>query len=102
MGEGFSIGERKNAIDYYLIQNYFPFNLKICCGKIWTRKKCTGVNTILNKYKVKERSQGSTQTNHLTFYQASNTPIKILDSPGFDNEKILKMKYKNLYNTLKQ
>ena len=35
LGDRFTIGEKENAQDYDLIENYFPFNLNIACiGRI--------------------------------------------------------------------
>jgi len=87
LGDCFSIGEGKNVIDYDLIQQYFPFNLNLCCVGRFGQGKSTGVNVLLNEYKAKESSQGSAQTKHLTFYQVTNAPIRILDIPGFDSEE---------------
>lgn len=87
LGDCFSIGKDNNVIDYDLIENYFPFNLNLCCIGRFGQGKSTGVNVLLNEYKAKESSQGSAQTKHLTFYQVTNAPIRILDIPGFDSEK---------------
>lgn len=40
----------------------------------------------MQEYKAKESSTGSSQTKHLTFYQQSNYPVRILDIPGFEKE----------------
>lgn len=90
LGDYFQIGEDKNVISYDLINNYFPFNLNLCCIGRFGQGKSTGVNVLLNEYKAKESSQGSAQTKHLTFYQVSNAPIRILDIPGFDSEENIK------------
>jgi len=91
LGDRFSIGEGKNVIDYDLIRNYYPFNINICVIGRFGQGKSTGVNVLLNEYKAKESSQGGAQTKNLTFYQATNAPIRILDIPGFDSERNVKL-----------
>ena len=52
LGDRFTIGEKENAQDYDLIENYFPFNLNIACiGRIG-QGKSTGVNSLLKSYKA--------------------------------------------------
>ena len=87
LGDRFTVGEGKDAEDYDLIQNYFPFNINIACIGRFGQGKSTGVNAILQEYKAKESSTGSSQTKHLTFYQATNYPVRILDIPGFEREE---------------
>ena len=90
LGDRFTIGEKENAQDYDLIENYFPFNLNIACiGRIG-QGKSTGVNSLLKSYKAKESKNGGTQTKHLTFYQVDNKPVRILDIPGFEDEESIK------------
>ena len=86
LGDRFTVGEGKDAEDYDLIKNYFPFNVNIACIGRFGQGKSTGVNAILQEYKAKESSTGSSQTKHLTFYQQSNYPVRILDIPGFEKE----------------
>ena len=87
LGDRFTINNKE---DYDLINNYFPFNLNIACVGRFGQGKSTGVNAILQEYKAKESSKGSSQTKSLTFYQVSNEPIRILDIPGFEDEKTVK------------
>ena len=90
LGDRFTIGEKKNSQDYDLIEKYYPFNLNIACiGRIG-QGKSTGVNSILKSYKAKESTKGGAQTKSLTFYQVNNQPIRILDIPGFEDEKSVK------------
>ena len=87
LGDRFTIGEKENAQDYDLIENYFPFNLNIACiGRIG-QGKSTGVNSLLKSYKAKESKKGGSQTKNLTFYQVDNKPVRILDIPGFEDEE---------------
>ncbi len=90
LGDRFTIGEKENAQDYDLIENYFPFNLNIACiGRIG-QGKSTGVNSLLKSYKAKESKKGGSQTKNLTFYQVDNKPVRILDIPGFEDEESIK------------
>ena len=90
LGDRFTIGEKNNSQDYDLIENYFPFNLNIACiGRIG-QGKSTGVNSLLKSYKAKESKKGGAQTKNLTFYQVNNQPVRILDIPGFEDEKTVK------------
>ena len=86
LGDRFSVGEGDNEDNYDLIKNYYPFNVNIACIGRFGQGKSTGVNAILQEYKAKESSTGSSQTKHLTFYQATNYPVRILDIPGFEDQ----------------
>ena len=92
LGDRFIIGNEKNnnenGID--LVDKYFPFNINIACIGRYRQGKSTGVNEILGEYKAKESSKGSSQTKNLTFYQVKGKPIRILDIPGFEDEKTVK------------
>ena len=91
------LGDRihiKEKEDYDLIDNYFPFNINIACVGRFGQGKSAGVNAILNEYKAKESSKGSSQTKYLTYYQVSNQPIRVLDIPGFENEKTVEQAIK--------
>jgi GTP-binding protein EngB required for normal cell division len=91
LGDQFTIGKGdKEEESYDLIERYFPFNINIACIGSFGKGKSTGVNVILNEYKAKESSKGSAQTKHLTFYQVSNQPIRILDIPGFEDVETVK------------
>lgn len=86
LGDRFSVGEGNNEDNYDLIKNYYPFNVNIACIGRFGQGKSTGVNAILQEYKAKESSTGSSQTKHLTFYQATNYPVRLLDIPGFEDQ----------------
>ena len=81
------LGKGKDEEDYNLIKNYFSFNVNIAYLGRFGQEKSTGVNNILQEYKSKESSTGSSQTKHLTFYQQTNYRIKIFDIPGFEKEE---------------
>ena len=86
LGDRFNLeSDVKN--DFDLIEKAFPFNLNIACIGRFGQGKSTGVNQILQEYKAKESSKGCSQTKNITFYQVKNQPIRILDVPGFENEK---------------
>lgn len=87
LGDRFVIENKKNKNvnenDIDLIDKYFPFNINIACIGRFRQGKSTGVNEILQEYKAKESSIGTTQTKNLTFYQVKGKPIRVLDIPGF-------------------
>ena len=86
LGDRFSVGVGDNEDNYDLIKNYYPFNVNIACIGRFGQGKSTGVNAILQEYKAKESSNGSSQTKHLTFYQVTNYPVRLLDIPGFEDQ----------------
>ena len=87
LGDRFTIGKKNNKEDIDLIEKYFPFNINIACIGRFRQGKSTGVNVILNSYKAKEGDFGTTQTKKINFYQVNNKPVRVLDIPGFENEK---------------
>jgi len=89
LGDRFSIKDPSFPCDYELIDEYFPFNLNIACIGRFGQGKSTGVNKILQEYKARESSKGSSQTKRLNYYHVSNQPVKILDIPGFNDEKTI-------------
>ena len=89
LGDRFSIKDPEFSCDYELIDEYFPFNLNIACIGRFGQGKSTGVNKLLQEYKARESSKGCSQTKRLNFYQVRNKPVKILDIPGFNNEKTI-------------
>lgn len=91
LGDQFTIGEGDKSETYDLIDYYFPFNINIACIGRFGQGKSTGVNVLLNEYKAKESSKGSSQTKELTYYQVTDQPIRLLDIPGFeDKETVIK------------
>ena len=95
LGDRFILGnEEKNQIVYDLVQNYFPFNLNLCCIGRFGQGKSTGVNCILQEYKAKESSKPTSQTKSLTYYQVSNKPVRILDIPGFEDKNTVEIAIK--------
>ena len=88
LGDVFSIDKDEKTEDKFdLIERAFPFNLNIVCIGRFGQGKSTGVNQILQEYKAKESNKGYSQTKNITYYQVKNKPIRILDIPGFENEK---------------
>lgn len=75
---------------YDLTQKGFPFTLNLACIGRFGQGKSTGINVILQEYKAKESSKGSSQTKKITYYMAQNHPIKILDVPGFESPETVK------------
>ena len=90
LGDTFTVGKGDEAETYDLIDTYFPFNINIACIGRFGQGKSTGVNVLLNEYKAKESSKGSSQTRELTYYQVTNQPIRILDIPGFEDKDTVK------------
>ncbi len=90
LGDRFTIGEGDNAEDYDLIDHYYPFNINIACIGRFGQGKSTGVNAVLNEYKAKESTKGSSQTKELTYYQVKDQPIRLLDIPGFEDIETVK------------
>ena len=108
LGDEFSLNKgEKDEEKFDLIERAFPFNLNMVCIGRFGQGKSTGVNQILQEYKAKESNKGCSQTKNITFYQVKNKPIRILDVPGFENEKtvqdaINKLKiYREKLNRLK-
>ena len=75
---------------YDLIEKGFPFNLNLAYIGRFGQGKSTGINVILQEYKAKESSKGSSQTKKIAYYLAKNQPIKILDVPGFESQETVK------------
>lgn len=108
LGDEFSLNKNEKEEEKFdLIERAFPFNLNMICIGRFGQGKSTGVNEILQEYKAKESNKGSSETKNITFYQVKNKPIRILDVPGFENEKtvsdaIEKLKiYRKKLNRLK-
>ena len=87
LGDIFNLESGKKEYNFDLIEKAFPFNLNIVCIGRFGQGKSTGVNQVLQEYKAKESCKGCSQTKNITFYQVKNQPIRILDVPGFENEK---------------
>ena len=87
LGDEFSLDKNGKEEKLDLIERVFPFNLNMACIGRFGQGKSTGVNQILQEYKAKESNNGCSQTKRLTLYQVKNKPIRILDIPGFENEK---------------
>ena len=107
LGDVFSLDQDKNGEDTIdLIERAFPFNLNIVCIGRFGQGKSTGVNQVLQEYKAKESNKRCSQTKNITFYQVNNKPIRILDVPGFENEKTVQdavqkfRKYREKLNAL--
>ena len=108
LGDVFSLDKDSKAEDKFdLIESAFPFNLNIVCIGRFGQGKSTGVNQILQEYKAKESNKGCSQTKNITYYQVKNKPIRILDIPGFENEKTVQdavqkfQKYREKLDVLK-
>ena len=107
LGDVFSLDiDSKTEDKFDLIESAFPFNLNIVCIGRFGQGKSTGVNQILQEYKAKESNKGCSQTKNINYYQVKNKPIRILDIPGFENEKTVQdavqkfKKYREKLNAL--
>ena len=69
----------------------------VCIGRLGQGKN-TCVNQILQEYKAKESNNECSQTKKLTYYQVKNKPIRILDIPGFENNKTVNAAIEKLQN----
>ena len=97
LGDVFILNEdEKNEEKFDLIEKAFPFNLNIFCVGRFGQGKSTGINQILQEYKVKENYRGFSQRKYLTYYQVKNKPIRIFEVPGFENEKTVEDGVKEL------
>ena len=91
LGDIFYLNTGKNDEEKFdLIERAFPFNLNIISIGRFGQGKSTGVNQILRKYKAKKSNKGYSKTKNITFYQVKNKPIRILDVPGFEDNKTVK------------
>ena len=90
LGDDFDMSGIGEDEKYDLTQKGFPFTLNLACIGRFGQGKSTGINVILQEYKAKESSKGSSQTKKITYYMAQNHPIKILDVPGFESPDTVK------------
>ena len=99
LGDEFILNkDEKEEEKFDLIERVFPFNLNMACIGRFCQGKSTGVNQILQEYKAKESNNGCSQTKKLTYYQVKNKPIRILDIPGFENNKTVNAAIEKLKN----
>ena len=98
LGDRFKIGneENNNVNNFDLVDKYFLFNINIACIGRFRQGKSTGVNKICGEYKAKESSKGCSQTKNLTYYHVRGKPIRVLDIPGFEDEKTVEETVKKL------
>ena len=90
LGDDFDLSGINDYQKFDLIKKGFPFHLNMVCIGRFGQGKSTGINEIVQEYKAKESCKGCSQTKKITFYQVKDQPIKILDVPGFENEKTVK------------
>ena len=89
LGDRFTIGNDENRNDYDLTEMNFPFTVNICCVGRFGKGKSTGVNFILAEKNAKENKSGTSATLKINFYQVANSPVKIYDLPGFENNETI-------------
>ena len=89
LGDRFTIGNDDNRNDYDLTEMNFPFTVNICCVGRYGKGKSTGVNIIFGEKNAKENKSGTSATLKINYYQVSNSPVKIYDLPGFENNETI-------------
>ena len=89
LGDKFSLFDKPEDT-FDLLEHAYSFNINIACIGSLGQGKSTGVNVILNEYRAKESNKGSSQTKLLVEYKSDNKPIRVIDIPGFENEKTVK------------
>ena len=89
LGDKFSLFDKPEDT-FDLLEHAYSFNINIACIGSLGQGKSTGVNVILNEYRAKESNKGSSQTKLLVEYHSESKPIRVIDIPGFENEKTVK------------
>ena len=89
LGDKFSLFDKPED-RFDLLENAYSFNINIACIGSLGQGKSTGVNVILNEYRAKESSKGASQTKLLVEYFSNDKPVRVIDIPGFENEKTVK------------
>ena len=88
LGDYFSIINSQNQIlNYDLIQKKYTRTYNFCCIGRFGKGKSTGVNCLLGEKKAKESRSGTATTKKINYYYVKNSPIKIIDIPGFERKE---------------
>jgi len=91
LGDYFQLINSENEIlTYDLIQKKFDFTYNFCCIGRFGKGKSTGVNCLLGEKKAKESRSGTATTKKINYYYVKNSPIKIIDIPGFESKETVK------------
>ena len=99
LGDYFSlINSQSQVLVYDLIGNKkYPMTYNFCCIGRFGKGKSTGVNCLLGEKKAKESRSGTATTKKINYYYVKNSPIKIIDIPGFESKETVNsavMKFK--------
>ena len=98
LGDYFELINSQNQIlRYDLISKKYEMTYNFCCIGRFGKGKSTGVNCLLGEKKAKESRSGTATTKKINYYYVKNSPIKIIDIPGFEsketvNSAVLKFK----------
>ena len=98
LGDYFKLINSQNQIlRYDLISKKYEMTYNFCCIGRFGKGKSTGVNCLLGEKKAKESRSGTATTKKINYYYVKNSPIKIIDIPGFEsketvNSAVLKFK----------
>ena len=89
LGDYFSlINSQSQVLVYDLIGNKkYPMTYNFCCVGRFGKGKSTGVNCLLGEKKAKESRSGTATTKKINYYYVKNSPIKIIDIPGFESKE---------------
>ena len=98
LGDYFKLINSQNQIlKYDLVNKNYKMTYNFCCIGRFGKGKSTGVNCLLGEKKAKESRSGTATTKKINYYYLKNSPIKIIDIPGFEsketvNSAVLKFK----------
>ena len=98
LGDYFKLINSQNQIlKYDLVNKKYKTTYNFCCIGRFGKGKSTGVNCLLGEKKAKESRSGTATTKKINYYYVKNSPIKIIDIPGFEsketvNSAVLKFK----------
>ena len=88
LGDYFQLINSQNIIlTYDLIPKKFNFTYNFCCIGRFGKGKSTGVNCLLGEKKAKESRSGTATTKKINYYLVKNSPIKLIDIPGFESKE---------------
>ena len=98
LGDYFELINSQNQIlRYDLISKKYEMTYSFCCIGRFGKGKSTGVNCLLGEKKAKESRSGTATTKKINYYYVKNSPIKIIDIPGFESKETVNsavMKFK--------
>ena len=91
LGDYFKLINSQNQILTYDLMGEegvkkFDTTFNFCCIGRFGKGKSTGVNCLLGEKKAKESRSGAATTKKINYYYVKNSPIKIIDIPGFESK----------------